>query len=115
MVTYTKTTLNKEGTLIDGDVTYNVNVTAVNSELTRLNCSISKMEKKQYPDGNGGYVENPENTHIGNITLEHGRQVMEIIQGENLIPHLTKFQEILDEVLGKTPETTDTAKATTKK
>lgn len=102
MVNYTTTTLNKEGTLIDGNVTYGVNVTAVNSELTRLNCSIMKTENSQP-------------THIGNISLEHGRQITEIIQGENLIPHLTKFQEIMDEVLGKTPATTDAEKTTTKK
>jgi hypothetical protein len=105
MVNYTTTTLNKQGTLTDGDVTYNVNVTAVNNELTRLNCSISKKIVKKYPDGNGGYVENQEDTYIGNITLEHGRKVIEIIQDESIIQHLTTFQGILDEVLGK-PQTT---------
>jgi hypothetical protein len=88
MVNYTTTTLSKQGTLMSGDVTYNVNVTAVNNELTRLTCSISKKD-----------------AYIGNITLEHGRKVIEIIQDESVIPHLTTFQEILDEVLGK-PQTT---------
>lgn len=105
MVNYTTSTLNKQGTAVNGDVTYGVNVTAVNNELTRLACSITKKVIKQYPDGNGGFIDNPEDTNIGNITLEHGRQVIEIIQEENIIPHLTVFQKILDEVLGKTPTT----------
>jgi hypothetical protein len=105
MVNYTTTTLNKQGAMVKGDVTYNVNVTAVNNELTRFNCSISKKIVKQYPNGNGGFVDNPEEVNVGNITLEHGRQIIEISQEENVIPHLTVFQQILDEVLGKTPTT----------
>lgn len=99
-VNYSTTTVNKEGTFVEGDLTYNVNITIVNNELQRLACSIAKIQDTQA-------------THIGTITMEYGRQITEIVQGENLIPHLTKFQAILDEVLGKTPETTD-AKTTTK-
>ena len=36
MIQFVKTTIQKEGTLIDSDVTYNVSVAAVNNELTRL-------------------------------------------------------------------------------
>ena len=114
-IEFSKVTLQKEGILQSDDVTYTINVTATNNELTRLNCGITKKVVVQQPDGNGGQIPIEENNPIGNITLEYGRQVTEITQGENLIPHITKFQEILDEVLGKTPETTDTAKTTTKK
>jgi len=103
MVNYSTTTLTKQGTLVDGNVTYNVNVTAVNNELARLNVVIHKKVTRQYPDANGGFMENQEDTYIGSITLEHGRKVIEIIQDENPIPHITMFQEIMDEVLGKKP------------
>lgn len=106
MVNYSKTTIQREGTLVEGDVTYNVNITAINDELTRLHCGITKKVIVNQPDGNGGQIPIEEPQHIGHITLEYGRQITEIIQGENLIPHLTKFQEILDEVLGKTATTT---------
>lgn len=112
-IEFSKVTLQKEGILQDGDVTYSINVTAINNELTRLHCGITKKIVVQQPDSNGGQIPVEENHAIGNITLEYGRQVTEITQGENLIPHITKFQVILDEVLGKTPETTD-AKTTTK-
>lgn len=107
MVNYSKTTLTKEGTLVDGDITYNVTFTAVNNELTRLSCTVTKKKTVQYPDGNGGNVENQEDVFAGSITLEHGRQITEFVQGENVMPYLLKFQGILDEVLGKsTPPTT---------
>jgi len=105
MVNYATTTLNRQGALVNNDVTYNVNVTVVNNELTRLNCGISKKVLKQYPNGNGGYIENQEDIYIGSITLEHGRRVIEVVQEEDVIPHLIKFQEILDEIIGKEPET----------
>lgn len=101
MVNYTTTTLYKQGTLVKEDVTYGVDVTAVNSELTRLTCAISKKVMKQYPDANGGTTERPEDIHVGNITLENGRQLIETVQQEDVIPHLTVFQEILDEIVGK--------------
>lgn len=109
-IEFSKVTLQKEGILQDGDVTYSVNVTAINNELTRLYCGITKKVVLQQPDGNGGQIPAEESQPIGYITLEYGRQVTEITQGENLIPHLTKFQEVLDEVLGnstskKTPTT----------
>lgn len=106
MVNYTTSTLNKQGTLEKDAVTYGVNFTAVNSELTRLACSITKKVVKQYPDGNGGFVDNPEDINVGNITLEHGRKVIEIIQEEDVIQHIMVFQEILDEVIGKNTPTT---------
>lgn len=109
-IIFSTTTLQKEGILQDGDVTYSVNVTAINNELTRLHCGITKKVVVQQPDGNGGQIPVEESHPVGHITLEHGRQVTEITQGENLIPHLTKFQEILDEVLGKEPETKTTKK-----
>ena len=103
MVNYNKTTLQKEGTLQDGDYTYNVSVTAVNNELTRLYCGITK---KTVDTGGQNPVE--QNLHLGHITLEFGRVVTEIAAGVNMIPHLTKFQEIQDELLAKT--TAKTAK-----
>lgn len=101
---FSKVILQKEGILQDGDVTYSVNVTAVNNELTRLHCSIIKKVVVQQPDGNGVQQPVEQTQPIGSIILEYGRQITEITQGENLIPHITKFQEILDEVLGKEPE-----------
>lgn len=114
-IEFLKTTLQKEGTLQVGDVTYNINVTATNNELTRLHCGIAKIIVVQQPDGLGGQTPIEEKHSIGHITLEYGRQLTEIIQWENIIPHITKFQEILDEVLGNTPVTTDAEKATIKK
>lgn len=105
MVNYTTTTLNKQGTLVSGNVTYGVNVTAVNNDLTRLSCSITKATTIQQPDGDGGAIEREENKAVGNITLEHGRVVVEVIQEEDVIPHVIKFQEILNSVLGRTPTT----------
>lgn len=104
-IEFSQTTLNKEGILQDGNVTYSVNATAINNELTRLHCAISKRVEKQYPDGNGGQTIVEEPQQIGHITLEYGRQVTELTQGEDLLPHLIKFNEILDEVLGKKEET----------
>lgn len=104
-IIFSQSTLNKEGILQDGKVTYNINVTAVNNGLTRLHCSITKNIEVQHPDGNGGQTTVEEPQHIGHITLEYGRQVTELPQGEDLLPHLIKFNEILDEVLGKKEET----------
>ena len=104
MVNFTQTTLQKEGTLESGDVTYKVSVTAVNNELTRLYCGITKKTVVQQPDGNGGQNPVEQIIDIGYITLDHGRQMTEVAQGENIIPHLSKFQEILDEVLGTPAE-----------
>lgn len=106
MVNYSTTTIQKEGTLRVENIIYNVSVTAVNNNLARLSCGITKVETKAQPDGNGGTTTFDETTSVGHITLEHGRQVAEVNQSEDLIPHLTKFKEILDEVLGKEPETT---------
>jgi len=104
-IEFSKVTLQKEGFVLNGNVTYSVNVTAVNNELTRLHCGITKKTVVQQPDGSGGQTPMEENLLIGHITLEHGRQVMEIAQGENILPHITKFQEVLDEVLGKEKDT----------
>ena len=109
-INFSTTTLQKEGILQDGDVAYSINVTAVNNELTRLHCGITKKMVVQQPDGDGGQIPVEDNQPIGHITLEYGRQVTEITQGENLIPYITKFQEILDEVLGKEPEAKTTPK-----
>lgn len=109
-IIFSTTTLQKEGILQDGDVTYSVNVTAVNNELTRLHCGITKKVVVQQPDGNGGQIPIEENQPIGHITLEHGRKVIEISQSEDVIPYITKFQEIFDEVIGKEPETKTTKK-----
>jgi hypothetical protein len=116
MVNFTKTTLQKEGILQDGNVTYNVNVTAINNELTRLFCGITKKAVVQQQDATGGQTSVEENQLIGHIILEYGRQVAEIVQSEDLVPHLENFQGILDEVLGKeaVPEI-QTATKTTKK
>lgn len=105
MVNFTKTTLQKEGILQDGDITYSISLTAVNNELTRLYCGITKKTVVQATDaaGNSQPVEQP--ISIGHITLDHGRTITEANPGESILPHLTKFQEILDEVLGKTPTT----------
>ena len=103
MVNYSTTTLTKQGILVDGDVTYNVNVTVVNGELARLNVVIQKKVMRQYPNPNGGFTENQEDAYIGSITLEHGRKVIEIVQDEDPIPYITTFREILDEVIGKNP------------
>lgn len=92
MVNFTRQTLTKEGTLQAGDVSYSVTLTAIDGVLTRLHCNIAKKEREQH-------------VQVGYISLDHGRQHVEVAQGENLIPHLTKFQEILDEVLGSTPTT----------
>lgn len=109
-INFSTTTLQKEGILQDGDVTYSVNVTAVNNELTRLHCGITKKMVVQQPDSNGGQIPVEENHPIGHVTLEHGRKVIEIPQSEDVIPYITKFQEILDEVLGKTSTQTTTKK-----
>lgn len=95
-VNFTQTTLQKEGTLQVDDVAYNISATAINGNLTRLYCGITKkvtvQQKGQAP------VEQP--ISIGYIVLEHGRQVTEATQGEDITPHLAKFQEILAEVVG---------------
>lgn len=90
-VNYSTTTVNKDGTLVEGDVTYNVNVSIVNNELQRLACYIMKQD-----------TESGMPIHIGNISLENSRQIIEMPQGENLIPHLTVFQKILNEEQGNT-------------
>lgn len=105
MIQFAKTTIQKEGMLPDGDATYNVSVTVVNNELTRLYCAINKKTVVQQPDGNGGSTGVEENQSVGHIIVEYGRQAMEMSQGENPIPYLTKFQEIYDEVTGKEAET----------
>ncbi len=109
-IIFSTTTLQKEGILQDGDVTYSINVTAINNTLTRLHCGITKKVVVQQPDGNGEQIPLEESQSIGYITLEYGRQVSEINQGENLIPYITKFQEILDEVIGKSSEVKTTKK-----
>lgn len=109
-INFAKTTLQKEGIIQDGDFTYSVSFTAVNNELARLYCGITKKVVVQQPDGSGGQIPVEESQSVGYVTLEHGRQVSEIAQGENIIPHLTKFQEILDEVIGKSSEVKTTKK-----
>jgi len=100
LVNYFMTTLTKQGTLVVGDVTHNVNVTANNGELARLNSYITKKVTRQYPDANGGTVEQQEEAYVGNITLENGRRVFEFAQDEDPVPYINTFKEILDEVLG---------------
>lgn len=105
MIQFAKTTIQKEGTITEGDVTYSVSVATVNNELTRLYCGINKKTIVQHSDGNGGSTGVEENQSVGHIIVEYGRQAMETGQGENPIPYLTKFQEIYDEVTGKEAET----------
>lgn len=101
MVNYSKTTINKEGTLQSGDVTYNVQSTVINNTLSRLYCGISKKAMVDMPDGRGGQAPVAQTIPVGYIVLENGKKISEISDGEDDIPHLTKFKEILDEVLGK--------------
>ena len=104
LVNYSTTTLTKQGTLVKGDVTHNVNVIATNGELTRLNSYITKKVMKKYPDGQGGTMDQPEDTYVGNIALENGRRVFEFAQDEDPVPYIGTFQAILDEVLGSKEE-----------
>ena len=97
MVDFTKTTVQRDGTVQDESTIYNISATIVNNELTRLYCGITKKSRQDETHNDQMTGDIP----VGHITLEYGRQVTEFTQGENLIPHLIKFQEILDEVLGK--------------
>jgi len=100
LVNYFMTTLQKQGTLVVGNVTHNVVVTVNNGELTRLNSYVTKKVMKQYPDANGGVVEQPEETYVGSITLENGRRVFEFVQDEDPTPYINTFKEISNEALG---------------
>lgn len=88
MVNFTRTTVQKQGTLQEEGFNYNVNVTIEDSVLTRLGVEIIKRMKDL------------QDQHVGYVSQEQGRQVAEIASGEDIIPHLIKFQEILNEVLG---------------
>lgn len=101
MVNYKTETLHKQGTVEKGEVTYNVDVTVVNGELTRLGCSISRKVLQKYSNGQGGFTEAKEDMNVGSIIMEHGRQVIEVAQTEDVIPHVNQFQAILSEILGK--------------
>ena len=108
MVKFTQTTLQKEGTLQSGDITYNVSLSIVNNELTRLYCGITQKKVTEQPDINGTTTPVEQDVNIGYILLDHGRQITEIALGENLISHLKQFQEILNEVTGDTDSTPTT-------
>lgn len=101
MIDFKETSITKKGEVVKGDVTYNVNVMAKNGELTSLRASIVRKKIAKYPDGNGGFVEAPEDAHIGNMMLENGRKTFEIANEEDIVEHINVFQQIIDEVVGK--------------
>ena len=98
MVEYKRTIFQKEGVLQSGNLTYNVNVLVENDILSRLQVSITKTETR-VSDGSNEEVPIDQSIHIGHIILENGRRVIEIVQEEDPIPHITKFQGILAELI----------------
>ena len=102
MVEYSTTTIERQGVFVDGNITYDINTRVVNDSLERLVCNITKVVKGKVPDGNGGMVEGNEPVSIGFISFEQGRQTSQLIQDENIIQYLTRFQEIYNEVMGIT-------------
>ncbi len=85
MLEITNTVITKDGQIIIGDMTYAINYSIINNELSSIQCAVSSMMDNRFEQ-------------IGFIRKEHGRFNTDFIDRVDPIIHLTVFENIVKEV-----------------
>lgn len=92
-VNFTKTTMVSEGVRSTETATYNVSATIVSDETQTNALQSLRMQ-----------VNEKELGYVGDISLQDGRKVVNLINEADLLEHFVIFSEILDEILGSNKE-----------
>lgn len=85
-------------TATSGECTYDVNYTLNGSKLTSLNCGISRRVVQEIPVPGGGTQPSEQIANIGNMTQENGIKHFNFSEGEDIMPHVAVFDQIMAEV-----------------
>lgn len=88
-VNYTNQSTVSEGTYNTASCTYNVSATVINNATQKNALQVLNVQ-----------VRNADN-YLGDIRLENGRRIVNLVEGSDFVAHLVAFQDILNEILGK--------------
>ncbi len=94
---FTQQQIVSQGTYDSGSATYNVSTTIIDNATQKNKLQVLNVQVQE------------KSNYVGDIRLENGRRIANLVEGSNIIEHLTAFQFILDSILGRDEEEAEAA------